>query len=316
MNAIVKSVGTAVGATMSKAQFQFKKYQPEIMVGAGIIGGVAAAIMACRATIKANEILAESKDQIDKINMVANDPDVSEEEYSEEQHKKDLAVAYIQTGAKLVQNYAPSVILGGLSIASILGGHNILRGRNMALAAAYATLNTTFKDYRERVVDRFGEEVDFQLKHNLRAEEIVEKTKDPETGKTKKVKKEVLISGDDARERGYAFVFDAACDNWCNDATLNRAFMEAAEAYFNQRLQTVGYVFLSEVQKYFKVRETAAGRVVGWTLNGDGDGYIDLGFRHDHNFMSGWNKDVWVDPNVDGPILDTFEANDMTQTIC
>lgn len=312
MNAIVKNIGTAA----SKAQFQLKKYQPEIMVGAGIIGGVAAAIMACRATIKANEILAESKDQIEKINMVANDPDVSEDEYPEEQHKKDLTIAYIQTGAKLVGNYAPSIILGGLSIASILGGHNILRGRNMALAAAYATLNTTFKDYRDRVIDRFGKEVDFQLKHNLKAEEITEKVEDPETGKTKKVKKTVLVTGDDTRERGYARLFDAACDNWCNDPTLNRSFLTAAQSHFNDLLNARGYVFLSEIYRYFHFRETPESRVVGWVLNGDGDGLIDFRFDQDDLFMSGYNKDVWLDFNVDGPILDTFSAADRTLAIC
>ena len=312
MNAIVKSASNAV----AKAGFQLQKHQPEIMVIGGVIGGVVAAVMACKATIKANDILAEAKDQVEKINTVANDPDVSEDAYPDEQHKKDLAVAYIQTGVKLAQVYAPSVILGGLSIASILGGHSILRGRNMALAAAYATLNTTFKDYRDRVVDRFGKEVDYQLKNNLKAEEITEKVEDPETGKTKKVKRTITVKGDEARERGYARLFDAACDNWNNDAMLNRSFLTAAETWFNDKLGAQGYLFLSEVYKYFGFRETPESRVVGWTLNGDGDGEVDLGFKHDDMFMSGYNKDVWLDFNVDGPILDTFVESDKTFNIC
>ena len=312
MNNIVKSATNA----LSKTKFQLQKHQPEIMVIGGVIGGVVAAVMACKATTKASEVLAESKDRLEQINTVANDADVTDEVYSAEDHKKDLAIVYTQTAVGLVKTYAPAVILGGLSIASILGGHNILRKRNMALAAAYATLNTTFKDYRDRVIDRFGKDVEYQIRHNLKAEEISEKVEDPETGKNKKVKKTVLVKGDDEHERGYSRLFDAACDNWCNDANLNRSFLSGAQNYFNDRLHAIGYVFLSDVYSYLHFRETPESRVVGWRLNGDGDGFIDFGFDQDDMFMSGYNKDVWLDFNVDGPILETFPESDKTFAIC
>lgn len=312
MNNIVKSATNA----LSKTKFQFQKHQPEIMVIGGVIGGVVAAVMACKATTKASEVLAESKDQLEQINTLANDPDVTDEEYSADDHKRALATVYAQTGIEIVKLYAPSVVLGGMSIASILGGHNILRGRNMALAAAYTTLNTTFKDYRDRVVDRFGKDVEYQIRHNLKAEEITEKVEDPETGKTKKVKKTVLTRGDDEHERGYARLFDAACDNWNNDANLNRSFLSGAQNYFNDKLHAVGYVFLSDIYRYLGFRETPECRVVGWTLDGNGDGYIDFGFDQDDMFMNGYNKDVWLDFNVDGPILETFPESDKTFAIC
>ena len=312
MNNIVKSATNA----LSKTKFQLQKHQPEIMVIGGVIGGVVAAVMACKATTKASEVLAESKDRLEQIDTVANDSDVTDDVYSEEVHKRDLAIVYVQTAGNLVKLYAPAVILGGLSIASILGGHNILQKRNMALAAAYATLNTTFKDYRDRVIDRFGKDVEYQIHHNLKAEEITEKVEDPETGKTKKVKKTVLVKGDDEHERGYSRLFDAACDNWCNDANLNRSFLSGAQNYFNDRLHAIGYVFLSDVYSYLHFRETPESRVVGWQLNGDGDGFVDFGFDQDDMFMSGYNKDVWLDFNVDGPILETFPESDKTFAIC
>ena len=312
MNNIVKTASNV----LSKTKFKLQKHQPEIMVVGGVIGGVVAAVMACRATTKASEVLAESKDRLEQINTVANDSDVTDDVYSEEDHKRDLAIVYVQTAGNLVKLYAPAVILGGLSIASILGGHNILQKRNMALAAAYATLNTTFKDYRDRVVDRFGKDVEYQIRHNLKAEEITEKVEDPETGKTKKVKKTVLVRGDDEHERGYSRLFDAACDNWCNDANLNRSFLSGAQNYFNDRLHAIGYVFLSDVYSYLHFRETPESRVVGWRLNGDGDGFVDFGFDQDDMFMSGYNKDVWLDFNVDGPILETFPESDKTFAIC
>lgn len=311
---IVKSAGSA----FNKVGFQFKKHQPEIMVIGGVIGMVASAVMACKATPKAVQILEESKETIDKINEAAELAENGEltKEYSKEDHATDLIGEYARTGIGLVKTYAPAVIVGGLSIASILGGHNILRGRNLALAAAYATIDKSFKSYRGNVIDRFGEAVDRELKYNLKAEEVTEKVEDPETGKTKKVKKTVLVPTDNVRERGYARLFDAACDGWNNDANLNRSFLSGAQSYFNDVLHTRGYVFLSEIYRYLHYRETPECRVVGWTLNGDGDGYIDFGFDKDDMFMNGYNKDVWLDFNVDGPILDTFAENDRTLAIC
>ena len=195
-------------------------------------------------------------------------------------------------------------------------GHNILRGRNMALAAAYTTLNTTFKDYRDRVVDRFGKDVEYQIRHNLKAEEITEKVEDPETGKTKKVKKTVLVKGDDKHENGYSRLFDAACDNWNNDAMLNRSFLSGVQNYCNDKLRAQGYLFLSDIYKQLGFRETPESRVVGWRVDGDGDGFVDFGFDQDDMFMSGYNKDVWLDFNVDGPILETFPESDKTFAIC
>ena len=38
-----------------------KKYSPEILIGVGIVGTVASGIMACKATLKVNDILEEMK---------------------------------------------------------------------------------------------------------------------------------------------------------------------------------------------------------------------------------------------------------------
>lgn len=314
MNAIVKSAGTAA----NKIGFQLKKHSPEILVVGGVIGMVGAAVMACKATTKATDILAESKDELDKIRTVADSEEYADQ-YSEEDHKKDLAITYVKTGAKLARVYAPAVILGGLSIAAIFGGHKILRGRNLALAAAYATIDKSFKEYRGNVVERFGAEVDRQLKYNLKAEEITEKIEDPETGKTKKVKKMVYKRIGDETENGYSRLFAAGCENWNNNPTLNQSFLSSAQSFYQKKLETFGYVFLSDVYTYFGFRETPASRVVGWIYdknNEIGDNQIDFGFMNDPNFMAGRETDVWLDFNVDGPILDRFEDADTTLAVC
>ncbi|MCG4878037.1 DUF6353 family protein, partial [Eggerthella lenta] len=50
--------------------------------------------------------------------------------------------------------------------------HRILSKRNVALAAAYATIDKGFKEYRGRVVERFGDQIDKELKYNIKAKTI------------------------------------------------------------------------------------------------------------------------------------------------
>ncbi len=43
-----------------------KKYSPEILIGVGIVGTVASGVMACKATLKINDILDDSRDKVEK----------------------------------------------------------------------------------------------------------------------------------------------------------------------------------------------------------------------------------------------------------
>ena len=133
-----------VTRTFNRAGLKLKKYSPEIFVGVGIIGVVASAVMACKATTKIDDVLAEQKENIEKTKDYVEEHGYSEK-YTEEDHKKDLTIFYSRSAVDLVKLYAPSVILGTVSIAMIVNGHRILRKRNVALAAAYATVEKGFK---------------------------------------------------------------------------------------------------------------------------------------------------------------------------
>ena len=43
-----------------------QKHSPEILAGVGVVGVVASTVMACKATMKLNDILEESKETRDK----------------------------------------------------------------------------------------------------------------------------------------------------------------------------------------------------------------------------------------------------------
>lgn len=149
-----------------KVGFTLKKHSPEILVVAGVVGTVVSAVLACRATTKVSEIMTDTKIDVDAVHKCLETQ--SEEDYSKEDGKKDLVIIYAKTSFELAKLYAPSVLLGVASITSILASNNILRKRNVALTAAYATLDKCFKEYRGNVVERFGEQVDRELRYAIR----------------------------------------------------------------------------------------------------------------------------------------------------
>ena len=161
----------SVSRTLGRAGLTLKKHKPEILVGIGIVGTIASTVMACKASTKAGEIIENSKKELEKVREVANNPEFANE-YTEKDYKKDLTIVYAKTGMEFVKLYAPAVLLGTASIASILTGHGILRKRFVELSAAYAAVDTSFKEYRGRVVERFGKELDRELKYNIKNNEI------------------------------------------------------------------------------------------------------------------------------------------------
>lgn len=264
----------SVNGVASKTVMKLKKHSPEILVVAGIAGTVVSAVLACKATTKVAEILDETKGTPDTIHEGMETGAINGQEYTTEDGKKDTVVVYAQTGMKLAKLYAPAIILGTLSITSILASNNILRKRNVALGAAYAAIDKSFKEYRGRVIERFGEQVDTELKYGIKAKKFEEIEVDPETGKEKKVKKTVMVA-DPNLQSDYAVYFDSKSRNYETNPDYNRMFLKAQQAFANDKLQTRGHLFLNEVLDDLDLPRTPAGQIVGWTKDGP-DGYVNF----------------------------------------
>lgn len=301
---------TTVSSSFNKIGFKLKKHSPEILIVAGVVGTVVSTVMACKATTKVSDILEKTKEDVDSIHDCAANEDLAEE-YTPEDVKKDLAIVYIQTGIKLAKLYAPAVALGALSLGSILASNNILRQRNVALAAAYATVDKGFKEYRSRVVDRFGAEVERELRHNIKAKKI-EKIVVGEDGKEKKVKETVQVADDPSTYSDYARFFDDGCTGWEKDSEYNLMFLRSQQQYANDLLRANGRLFLNEVYDMLGIPRTKAGQVVGWVYNTEnpiGDNYVDFGIYDVHrekvrDFVNGYERTILLDFNVDGNIWD------------
>lgn len=311
--------------TFHKVGFQLKKHSPEIMLVAGVAGTVASAVMACKATTKVQKILEETKGEVTQVHEALANEDIRYEEvkqedgvvsrvekYTEEDSKKDLAIIYIRSGLKFAKLYGPSILLGAVSITSILASHNIMRKRNVALAAAYTAVDKSFKGYRSRVIERFGEQLDKELRYNIKAKEIETVVTD-ENGEEKIVKEVVQVAEPcDHLYSDYAKCFDVGCTGWTKNAEMNLMFLRRQQDWANERLKARGYMFLNEVYDSLGLPRTKAGQVVGWVYdlnNPNGDNYIDFGIYNIHNeacvdFVNGRERSIWLDFNVDGNILD------------
>lgn len=302
---------TNISRAFGKAKLQLKKHSPEILVISGVVGTVAAGIMACKATTKASDVLEEmheSMDQIHKVNEMAKENENIS--YDENDLKKDTTMVYVQTGVKFAKLYGPSLAVGILSITSILVGHNILRKRNLALAAAYTTVSNSFKAYRDRVADRFGDDVEYQLRHGIKAEEVEETVVD-EDGNEKTVKKTIDVI-DPNKVSDFARIFDDGNIGWEKDAEHNLAFLKMQQNYANDILKTRGYLFLNEVYEMLGFNKTKAGQVVGWIFDESDpkcDNFVDFGIYRGESpavraFVNGDERSILLDFNVDGDILD------------
>lgn len=304
---------STLSRSFHKVGFKFKKHSPEILAVTGVVGVVTSAVMACKATTKVNDIVDEAKETIDKIHdSVGKGLHTSDgEEYTEEVAKKDLTIVYTQTGLKFVKLYGPSVALGVASLACLLGSNHILRKRNLALAAALTNVATSFKEYRGRLVDRFGKDLDRELRFGIKAKEVEETVID-EDGKETTVTKTVEVVDPNTAHSLYSIVFCEGNTGWTRNAELNKFFLIQQQNRANDKLKMNGVLTLNEVYDMVGAPRTAYGQIAGWVWTEDGtigDNFVDFGLFDVNNekacdFINGREKSIILDFNCIGNILE------------
>lgn len=310
----LEKITTGLSKLTGKTGLTLQKHSPEILLVLGITGTVASAILACRATLKVEGVLDEHKEKVDKVHYAwekVKDGEIPLDNYSEQDYKKDLVVAYTQTTVNFIKLYGPAITLGVASIACIIGSHGILRKRNIALVAAYKAVEEGFNAYRKRVVEEHGEEADYMYKNGLHKQEITEMAyTDADGVKHKAQKKQVLVEDPNGLSV-YARFFDESCEQWSKNPEYNLMFLRAQQNYYNDMLKSRGHVFLNEVYDALGIPRTQAGAIVGWVIGENGDNFIDFGvFDGDRprarDFVNGYERSILLDFNVDGVIYDLF----------
>lgn len=305
--------------------FWTKKNSPELLIVAGILSAGAAVVLGCVATKKLDKKLKPTKEKIAEIHTNMDNQNLIEQGlYTVAEGKRELAKTYAKGAWEIVKLYSPAVITFGLSVASILSSHHILKGRELAAAAAYTTIEAAYKNYRERVKDKIGEQAESDIFHNV-TEKTIEVEETDKKGNKKVVTKKVKVRNDDPND--YSYCFDCSNPNWepySNGFNLDWLLMQ--EKLLNNKFRIQGYMFLDEVYKTLGIepgligeRKMLAARHVGWIYDPEDptrDNYISFGLSDVNGNLTSkamdmkrfGERDVWLEFNVDGDIL-TDEKN-------
>lgn len=272
------NISPTLQRTISRTGLKLSKYSPQILTAVGIAGLVTAGIIAAKNTLKLEETLDNSKNRLE---IVKEHPEATQ---------ADINKAYAKNIFDLAKLYAVPVTLSAASIVSILVGHNILHKRNLALVAAYKGLEQAFSEYRKRVVEEYGEDVDEKFRYGIR--DVTEVGEDGKKVKTQAV---------NPPSSDYLMEFGPDNDNWSGNFEHNMFYVTRAQNYFNDLLQVKGHVFLQDVTRHLGMPDSKVGAVTGWVYDQNtGDDYIDFGIK-DLQESHGY---ILLDFNVDGVILD------------
>ena len=128
---------------MNKAQLFLKAYSPTILTIIGSTGVVITAVLAVKGTPKALKLIEEAK-------MTKGD---------------ELTVG--ETVQVAWKPYIPAAISCVSTILCIVGANYLNIQKQKNLMSAYMLLDNAFKEYRNRVSERYGEEVDEEFSHDL-----------------------------------------------------------------------------------------------------------------------------------------------------
>lgn len=292
--------------SFKKAQLTVRKHSPEILMVAGVIGTVAGAVMACKETLELEDVLDECKQE----KMDLEEQYAMCEQYSEDALKKDQVKLTIKQVAKIVKLYAPSVIMEVTSIGVIFASNDIMRKRNASMAAAYATLNSMYKRYRQNVIESYGEEVDKDMRFGVKHEKVTEIDED---GNKVKIDARIVDLDNTALAiSDYSRFFQSGCKGFdASSGRYNLLYLKGIQAMFNNKLIADGYVMLNDVYRELGFDTIPEGWSIGWVYdesNPIGDNYIDFGLYEARNknqrAVNDWEPVILMDFNVDGNLYE------------
>jgi hypothetical protein len=307
----MKFIPDAIGRKIAQQGLLASENSPKILFGAGVVGMIGSTVLACRATLKLEEtleVVETDRQKAHDVHELVNKPDYDgDATYTDQEMRKDLTIITVRGVGNVAKLYAPAILLGAASIMCLTKSHSILQERNLGLTAAYAAVDTAFSKYRERVIERYGENADREMRYEAEQIDVV----DEETGKITSELRAI-----DAPGSTYARFYDEhASRNWSPDPDINLLFLRNVQNYMNDRLRSRGHVFLNEVYGELGLSHTTPGAVVGWRWNKEsGDDFIDFGIWQGrsekvNDFFNGREGSILLDFNVDGVIYDKIEES-------
>lgn len=307
---------------IKKGQFQFEKNKGLIFT---ILAGtfeVAAIVAMAKQAPKAEKVLAPANKRIEELkNEIKDTEKVDNNLVYPENNKKEIRSIQKKTFVKLAKIYAIPVIFTGLSLTFMGGSYKVMRDKEIAIGAAYVTLDNAYKAYRNRVKEKFGEETENEIFRDIREGKVARKVEDSATGEIKEIEELAKTSFTGG---AYELMFDGASILFSRDGRTNYETLSQKERELTQMLRLDGYLFLSTVIDILGIPKgtidkdiLAASRVVGWIDEPDAEGRpkkVLLGINDYYGHANEIGKELfdreenteWLCPNVDGPIATIY----------
>lgn len=127
----------------------FIKNGPRLMSIGGGAMAIGGAVMACKATLHADEVLDAHRARMAVIEeAITIDP----EGYTKEMIRRDKAIVYAETGVAFAKLYGPSVAVGMAGVGLMQGAFGIMDKRHSTTLAALTALDQAYNDLATRLI--------------------------------------------------------------------------------------------------------------------------------------------------------------------
>lgn len=221
---------------------------PAIMVGFGIAGFVFTAIATGDATLKAEKIIEEARQE------------AYWETHEDHYELDEFDISTMDKIKAAWKCYVPSVMTGILSAGLIIGGNSIHVRRSAAMAAAYKIAETSYNDYREAVISEFGEQKEKAV-HDRIAKKKIESNPVSKAGA-------VVVT-----DNGNTLCYDALAGRYFR-SDIGR-IQKAVNLVNHEMLSGAGYTSLNDFYDELNLDHSAMGDELGWNTD---DGLVDVSF--------------------------------------
>lgn len=220
---------SAVSGLLKTAQKFTIDNAPAILAGTAVAGTVGTAIAVGKATFQA-------ADDIRTAELVKGDP---------------ISGIYTMPTKERVQlvwkRYIPAVGIAATTIVCIVSGATVAGRRNAALIAAYSVSETMFSEYKDKVVEQFGENKEQKVRDAVAQDHI---DQNPWTNR------EVIFAGS-----GEVPCYEAITGRWFHNNAEN---IRQAQNKINLQIINGEYVSLNAYFDEIGLEPTAMGEDMGW----------------------------------------------------
>ncbi|MCM1363442.1 MAG: DUF6353 family protein [Ruminococcus sp.] len=216
-----------------KALVKFKRGSPLLLTCMSAVGVVAVAVTASKATLKADDLFKKSvKEKGDELTAT-------------EKMKIIFPV------------YLPTVVIGASTVACIFGTNALSKKQQASLASAYALLDNSYKKYKLKLKELYGEEAHQNIVDSIAKSECKEV---PIYAQTMCGNAYLLPPEEDDEEK--RLFYDIFSDRYF-ESTFGRVI--AAEYHLNRNFMFFGCESLNDFYEFLGLDPVDGGDDIGWS---------------------------------------------------